>query len=122
MGVYGILKNYSRGHDFNLDWKDTSPSFEYIDSIGKVLGWNLQTDLIIFETDYGYNKFVGNSWVLLELFPIPFEKIIDEVFADKRNKSGWLTLDQIKLEEMCKTNTFSENFEENIEELILSEF
>ena len=107
MGVYGLLKNYSRGHDFNDEWKNRTPSAEYIKKIGGALGWDLETDLIVFEHDYGWYSFECTKWVSYEIGskPEPSEYVIDTVFEKERSeRNGWLTLDSFILNELCENS------------------
>ena len=104
MGVYGLLKNYSRGHDFVNEWKNSSPSISHIKTIGKLLGWNLMTDLIVFEHDCGWDAFVDDAWEFHEDESVaePAEYGTDTVFLKERGERGWLTLDNVFLEELCE--------------------
>jgi hypothetical protein len=84
MGVYGLLKNYSRGHEFNLDWKNSSPSVEYVYTIAKVLGWNLESDVIAFVHDYGWDELKEGTWIAHESGePSEYDCIIDTVFVKR---------------------------------------
>jgi hypothetical protein len=121
MGVYGFLKNYSCKHDFNLDWKNSSPSVDYIKEIARILGWNLTSDLIIFEYDDGWKMFVNNDWKLHDFdvsIPHSEEEIIDTLFLEKRDESGWLTLDRFTMEIMMDKKTYTEDPIKNISLLI----
>ena len=122
MGFYGILRNYSHRHDFNLEWKNKFPSIEYVLAIGKILGWNFDSDLIVFEHDDGWDKFVGNKWEFQKDKPIPEldEYMSDLLFSEYRDINGWLTLDLVKLDEMIEKKTFHQYPTTNILFLIVS--
>lgn len=111
MGVCGNLKNYSRGHDFNLDWKNNSPSVLYVHTIAKILGWNLETDVIAFVHDYGWDELKDGKWISHESYePSDFECILDMVFVKERNESGWLTFD----DELCQLNAVDPDTTKNM--------
>ena len=110
MGVVGLLKNISRRHDFNLEWKNRTPSADYIRKIGKALGWDLSTDLIVFEHDYGWDQFVGGAWKCREGTPQDAEFV---------EASEWQTLDQIALEELCEVEGFHTDPHETIRRCLI---
>ena len=117
MGVYGLLKNYSRGHDFNDEWKNRTPSAEYIKKIGGALGWDLENDLIVFEHDDGWDSFEGTKWVPHKIGsnPEPSNYVVDTVFVKERLAgNGWLTLDSFILDELCENSELHTNPQMNI--------